>query len=178
MIFAVHNRLIRLRKRLLSAYYRLLLGGFGAGSQVLGGIVAYGPRHIRVGSHCTINKDVILNGHGGIEIADYVTLSPRVIISTAELVMQGQEPPYRHRFAPVVIGRGAWIASGAQLMPGVRVGEGALVAAGAVVVRDVRPHTIVGGIPARELGGLDDAGASGHDGQGPARGSSPLAGEA
>lgn len=162
--FAIHNSLVRLRKRILSAYYRYLLGGFGPGSQVLGCIVAYGPRHIRVGARCTINKGVILNGHGGIRIADHVTLSPRVIVSTAALDMKGRQPPYRHRFAPVTIGRGAWIASGAQLMPGVTIGDGALVAAGAVVTKDVPPRAVVGGVPARLLGWVDDDDAPGRDG--------------
>jgi maltose O-acetyltransferase len=34
----------------------------------------------------------------------------------------------------------------------VTIGEGAVVASGAVVVKDVEPYTIVGGVPAREIG--------------------------
>jgi len=36
-------------------------------------------------------------------------------------------------------------------MPGVRIGTGAVVAGGAVVVKDVPPYAIVGGVPATVL---------------------------
>ena len=42
-----------------------------------------------------------------------------------------------------------WIAHGATILSGVTVGDGAIVAAGAVVVKDVPPYTIVGGVPAK-----------------------------
>jgi len=48
--------------------------------------------------------------------------------------------------------RGASIGSNATLLPGVTIGEGALVAAGAVVTRDVAPHMVVAGNPARVAG--------------------------
>ena len=51
----------------------------------------------------------------------------------------------------VVIGNDAWIAHGAILLAGVTVGDGAVVAAGAVVVKDVPPYTIVGGVPAKPI---------------------------
>ena len=53
--------------------------------------------------------------------------------------------------APIVVGDGVWIGSGATLLAGVTVGAGAVVAAGAVVTRDVAPHTVVAGIPARPV---------------------------
>ncbi len=52
---------------------------------------------------------------------------------------------------PTRVARRASIGSGAVILCGVTVGEGALVGAGAVVTRDVAPHTVVAGTPARQL---------------------------
>ena len=38
------------------------------------------------------------------------------------------------------------------ILPGVKIGKGAVVAAGAVVTKDVSEFTIVGGVPAKEIG--------------------------
>lgn len=47
------------------------------------------------------------------------------------------------------IKRNARIGSNATLLPGVTIGEEAVVAAGAVVTKDVPPHKVVMGVPAR-----------------------------
>jgi acetyltransferase-like isoleucine patch superfamily enzyme len=49
------------------------------------------------------------------------------------------------------IEKGASIGSGATILGGVTVGEGALIGAGAVVTRDVAPHAVVIGVPARSV---------------------------
>jgi sugar O-acyltransferase (sialic acid O-acetyltransferase NeuD family) len=45
----------------------------------------------------------------------------------------------------------AYIGAGATVRQRITIGEGALVGAGAVVVKDVAPHTVVAGVPARLL---------------------------
>jgi phosphonate metabolism protein (transferase hexapeptide repeat family) len=52
----------------------------------------------------------------------------------------------------VRIGHDVWIGHGAVILAGRSIGDGAIVAAGAVVSKDVAPYTIVGGVPAKEIG--------------------------
>jgi acetyltransferase-like isoleucine patch superfamily enzyme len=51
----------------------------------------------------------------------------------------------------VVIEEGVWVSSGATLVGPCRIGANAVVAVGAVVMGDVAPYTIVGGVPAKVL---------------------------
>lgn len=52
---------------------------------------------------------------------------------------------------PVRIGNDVWIGRGAFIKGGVTIGDGAVVAAHAVVVKDVPPYAIVGGVPAKVI---------------------------
>ncbi|MBL9067154.1 MAG: acyltransferase [Sphingopyxis sp.] len=49
----------------------------------------------------------------------------------------------------IVIKDNSFIGVGAIILPGVTIGPNSIVAAGAVVSRDVAPHTVVGGSPAK-----------------------------
>lgn len=60
---------------------------------------------------------------------------------------------------PTRICRGASIGSNATILCGITVGEGAMVGAGSVVTKDVPPHTVVAGNPARRLRELDTGAA-------------------
>lgn len=51
----------------------------------------------------------------------------------------------------VIIGNDVLISHNATILEGVHIGDGAVIGAGAVVTRDVRPYTIVGGVPARYI---------------------------
>lgn len=51
----------------------------------------------------------------------------------------------------IVIGNDVWIGEGVYISRGVTIGDGAVIAARSVIVRDVPPYAIVGGIPARVI---------------------------
>lgn len=51
----------------------------------------------------------------------------------------------------VIIGSDVWGGSHVLINGGVKVGHGAVIGAGAVVVKDVPPYAIVGGVPAKVI---------------------------
>jgi len=51
----------------------------------------------------------------------------------------------------VKIGNDVWIGDDVQILQGVTIGDGAIIAAGAVVTKNVKPYTVVGGVPAKEI---------------------------
>lgn len=51
----------------------------------------------------------------------------------------------------IVIGNHVWIGTRVTVLKGVTIGDGAVIAAGSIVNKNVPPHTLVGGIPAKIL---------------------------
>lgn len=51
----------------------------------------------------------------------------------------------------VYIGNDVWIGNDVKILEGVTIGDGAVVGAGAVVTKNVKPYTVVAGIPAKKI---------------------------
>jgi carbonic anhydrase/acetyltransferase-like protein (isoleucine patch superfamily) len=67
------------------------------------------------------------------------------------VVLTNDPHPPSHVLKGCEIADFAVIATMSVLLPGVKVGEHSLVAAHSMVSRDVMPHTVVGGSPAKKL---------------------------
>jgi acetyltransferase-like isoleucine patch superfamily enzyme len=109
---------------------------------------------ITVGADSLIGEMNVIRGQGGVTIGDRVYTSPLVQIVAVNHVYDDPARPFVEQGITaegIIIEDDVWIGSGAVITDGVRVGRGSVVAAGAVVTRDVPPHTVVGGVPARVL---------------------------
>jgi putative colanic acid biosynthesis acetyltransferase WcaF len=108
------------------------------------------PERLWLGDGATVGKRCVLDARGGLHIGRSANISGGVQLLTGSHRLDS--PRFEAYYEPVVIGDQAWVATGAIVLAGVTVGEGAVVAAGAVVSRDVDPHTVASGVPARKIG--------------------------
>lgn len=109
--------------------------------------------HIRIGDRSELGCNCLI--YGGVTIGSDVLMGPDVKIITRNHNFTDRSVPIREQGdyeLPVVIEDDVWLGANVVVLPGVRIARGAIVAAGAVVNRDVLPYTIVGGVPAREIG--------------------------
>lgn len=141
-------------QKIRSKYYSILLGKTGENLIVYGKITVKAPDNIRVGDNCKINDNVFLHGAGGIDIADNVTISAFAKVLSIGYETNNWNEIYDtklHKCSPVYIAEGAWICSGATILPGVRItGKGVILAANTVVSRDiVDDFVVVAGNPAK-----------------------------
>lgn len=114
----------------------------------------YGFSRLTIGKKCFIGEEVMLDCRGFITLGDHVTLSNRVTLVTHINVGYTDHPlqsVYPTKEERISIEPGAYVGTGAILLPGVRIGKVSVIAAGAVVIHDVRPGTVVAGVPAKKI---------------------------
>ena len=149
-----HNVIQNFLNKFRTFYWRVNFKKFGKNSRVLGRIFVHYPEKIFIGEKTTINEGVILSARGKIIIGDNVHISYGSILTGGGLDVQKFGEERKHFSEEIVIEDGAWIGSGAMIMPGATIGHDSVVAAGAVVIEDVPPKSVVGGIPAKVIKNL------------------------
>lgn len=133
-----------------------IMAGARVGRRCVVGDHAFIESGVVIGDDATIKNASLL--FDGVTIADGVFIGPGV-----QFTNDARPRSPRAKFAmdrygtrdwllPTCVGTGASIGAGAIILPGVTIGTFSMVAAGSVVSRDVAPHTVVKGTPAREHG--------------------------
>jgi len=131
----------------------------------IGRLVASGQ--LAIGTH-TYGLPTVFVSHpeDRVSIGRYCSIAPGVVFIPGGLHQLGTVStfPFRMRWGievvdstvrrhgPIIVEDDVWLCMGSTILSGVRIGTGGVVAAGAVVVEDVEPYQIVGGIPARPIG--------------------------
>jgi UDP-2-acetamido-3-amino-2,3-dideoxy-glucuronate N-acetyltransferase len=120
---------------------------------VIGQNVMIGP-DVSIGDGCKIQNNVSL--YKGVTLEDGVFCGPSCVFTN--VLNPRAEVERKDEFRTTHVERGATIGANATVLCGHHIGAYAMVAAGAVVTRDVPPHALVAGVPARRIGWVSHAG--------------------
>ena len=102
--------------------------------------------HTRIGLHNTII--------GPVEIGSHVNLAQGITVTALNHNFDDAEKRIDEQGVstkPVTIEDDVWVGANAVILPGVTIGNHCVVAAGAVVTKDVPPHSLVAGVPAKVI---------------------------
>lgn len=101
-------------------------------------------KYCSIADHCRIG----MSGHS----LDYLSTSPiftQTVNALQERWIEKDIIKDKSENERTYIGNDVWVGSHVLINGGVHIGNGACIAAGAVVVKDVPPYAIVGGVPAK-----------------------------
>lgn len=106
---------------------------------------------LSIGKGFNANRNVYIDGRGGVEIGDYTGVGANSVIMSVEHTMVSSNPMGREgiRLQRVKIGSHVWIGSNCFIKAGVSLGDRAVVAACSSVLLDVPERAWVIGSPAR-----------------------------
>lgn len=124
-----------------------------------------------IGNNCNINchtfieNDVVIGNHvtvkSGVYLWDGIIVEDSVFIGPNATFVNDQFPKskqYPTEFQKTILKKGCSIGANATILGGIKIGENSLIGAGSVVTKDVKPHALMLGNPAKQVGWVNHVG--------------------
>lgn len=111
--------------------------------------------NVRIGNGVKVQNNVSI--YEGVELEDYVFCGPSMVF-TNDLTPRVRYPKGRAGYKRTLIKHDVTLGANCTIVCGHTVGEYATIAAGAVVTKDVSPHALMAGIPAKRIGWVCECG--------------------
>lgn len=120
-------------------------------------IFASKESRVFIGDDFECNTNVMINarGLGEIKIGTNVLIGPNVVLRSNNHNFSEISKPISKqgmKGGKIIIDNDVWIGSNVVILPNINIGKGSIIGAGAVVTSNVESYTIVGGVPAKEIG--------------------------
>jgi UDP-2-acetamido-3-amino-2,3-dideoxy-glucuronate N-acetyltransferase len=119
----------------------------------LGQNVMVGP-DVTIGNDCKIQNNVAI--YKGVVLEDGVFCGPSMVFTN--VTTPRSEVNRRDEYVTTTVRKGATIGANATIVCGHELGKYCFIAAGAVVTKDVKPHAVMAGVPAKQIGWASYAG--------------------
>lgn len=142
----------KLNKKIL----KKIVASFPANSVRIWGLKRLG---YNIGEDVYLGNELMIITESGfnpiLTVNNRVSIGPRVTFMLASGSNNSKlREKYPLKVGDITIEEDVWIGTGVIIYPNVKIGKCAIIAAGAVVVTNVSPYSIVGGVPAKQIGNV------------------------
>ena len=134
-------------------FCHILTGTFIGENCSLGQNVMAGP-DVKIGNDCKIQNNVAL--YKGVILEDGVFCGPSMVFTNVKTPRS--EVNRRTEYDKTLVRKGVTIGANATIVCGNELGEYCTIAAGAVVTKNIKPHALVAGVPAKQIGWVAHSG--------------------
>ena len=128
-------------------------------------ITAPGQARVRIGAGSFLNMGVMVAAQELVEIGEHCMLANGCFVSDSSHRYSDPEMPVTWQGfetkGPTRIGGNCWLGAHVVVTSGVTIGERCVIGAGSVVTRDIEPHSIAAGAPAKVLRRIEYAPGAG-----------------
>jgi len=125
-----------------------ICGGANIGENCSFGQNVFVGNDVVIGNNVKIQNNVSV--YDAVRIEDDVFCGPSMVFTNVYNPRSAVERKTEYRVT--TIRRGATLGANCTIVCGIEVGQYAFVAAGAVVNRNIKPHALMAGIPAKQIG--------------------------
>jgi len=114
-----------------------------------------GPK-VMIGNGVKVQNNVSI--YEGVEVEDNVFLGPSMVFTN--VINPRAFIQRKDEFKKTLLKKGCSIGANATIVCGVTIGEYSLIGSGAVVNRDVKPYSLMVGVPAKQIGWVGISGST------------------
>lgn len=126
---------------------------------VIGKNCSFG-QNVNVSNNVTIGNCVKIQNnvsvYEGVELGDYVFCGPSMVFTND--VTPRARYSKNHKYKKTLVKHDVTLGANCTVVCGHTIGEYATIAAGAVVTKDVLPHALMAGVPAKQIGWVCECG--------------------
>ncbi len=129
-------------------------------------------KNVQIGENCSLGQNVFIGNNvkignrvkiqNNVSVYDQVILEDDVFCGPSMVFTNVINPrsaiERKNEYKTTHVKKGASIGANATIICGNTIGEYAFIAAGAVITKDVPPHALMAGVPAKQIGWMCECG--------------------